>query len=81
MITGLLADYKPADLHIFRNYTPPSEMAFPEHNESKDFPPLPKPEQQLVWKAARASGAAPSYFRFYMLTSLKVLWQKNKKIK
>lgn len=64
MITGLLADNKPADLHIFRNYTPPSDMAFSGHSKLNDFPPLPKPEEQLVWKAARASGAAPSYFRF-----------------
>jgi len=28
-----------------------------------DYPPPPPPHEQLAWKAARASGAAPSYFR------------------
>jgi hypothetical protein len=27
------------------------------------LPPPPPPNEQLVWQAARASGAAPSYFR------------------
>lgn len=25
--------------------------------------PPPRPEEQLIWRAARATGAAPSYFR------------------
>lgn len=64
MITSLLSDNKPADLHIFRNYTPPSELALQESTCFEGFIPLPPPEEQCVWKAARASGAAPSYFRF-----------------
>ncbi|XP_008559240.1 85/88 kDa calcium-independent phospholipase A2 [Microplitis demolitor] len=63
MITGVLADRKPVDLHIFRNYPSPSYLM--------KIPPNPKfkatlmPEEQLLWKAARATGAAPSYFRAF----------------
>lgn len=28
--------------------------------------PPPPPEDQLVWRAARATGAAPSYFRLVL---------------
>ncbi|XP_065217015.1 85/88 kDa calcium-independent phospholipase A2-like [Planococcus citri] len=65
IITALLADNKPADMHMFRSYTPPCDIAFPQKIQPNGFPPLPPPEEQLVWKAARASGAAPSYFRMF----------------
>lgn len=61
LVTGLLADRKPVDLHIFRNYTSPSDMI--NQDQPCDYPPPPPPHEQLAWKAARASGAAPSYFR------------------
>lgn len=32
--------------------------------ENRRSPP-PPPEKQLIWKAARATGAAPSYFRAF----------------
>lgn len=54
----MTADTIPADLHFFRSYTSPQDLlSLPEASRSK------KPEEQLVWQAARASGAAPTYFR------------------
>ncbi|KAM3966114.1 calcium-independent phospholipase A2 VIA [Aphomia sociella] len=74
-ILAVLADRKPVDLHIFRNYKSAQEI-LDEHNGTQSpraeagdqvslvsLPPPPPPEAQLVWQAARASGAAPSYFR------------------
>jgi predicted acylesterase/phospholipase RssA len=58
MVTAVIADTIPADLHIFRNYLSPQDMlSLPEVTKSK------KAEDQMVWQAARASGAAPTYFR------------------
>ena len=63
MITGVLADRKPVDLHLFRNYDSPSLlMNIPTSTKFKETLP---PEEQLLWKAARATGAAPSYFRAF----------------
>ncbi|XP_046439390.1 85/88 kDa calcium-independent phospholipase A2-like isoform X1 [Daphnia pulex] len=60
MVTAVIADTIPADLHIFRNYTSPQDLlSIPEVNKSK------KAEDQMVWQAARASGAAPTYFRAF----------------
>ncbi|XP_066602685.1 85/88 kDa calcium-independent phospholipase A2-like [Prorops nasuta] len=63
MITGVLADRKPLDLHIFRNYESPSQLLNVPVNTV--FKRTLHPEEQLLWKAARASGAAPSYFRAF----------------
>lgn len=63
MITGVLADRKPVDLHLFRNYPSPSYLMKIPHNSN--FKPTLGPEEQLLWKAARATGAAPSYFRAF----------------
>ncbi|XP_058872424.1 85/88 kDa calcium-independent phospholipase A2-like isoform X2 [Acipenser ruthenus] len=63
MVTGTLADRHPAELHLFRNYDPPETGQDPPYKRSADFQPLTKPQDQLVWRAARCSGAAPSYFR------------------
>ncbi|XP_044016544.1 85/88 kDa calcium-independent phospholipase A2 [Aphidius gifuensis] len=63
MITGVLADRKPVDLHLFRNYTSPSIlMNVPLCTK---FKPTLLPQEQLLWKVARATGAAPSYFRAF----------------
>uniref|UniRef100_A0A0C9QTL1 phospholipase A2 n=1 Tax=Fopius arisanus TaxID=64838 RepID=A0A0C9QTL1_9HYME len=63
MITGVLADRKPVDLHLFRNYVSPSTLlSVPQSSKFQDTLP---PEEQLLWKAARATGAAPSYFRAF----------------
>lgn len=63
MITGVLADRKPVDLHLFRNYESPSELLDVPRNT--DFKATLSPSEQLLWKAARATGAAPSYFRAF----------------
>lgn len=63
MITGVLADRKPVDLHLFRNYDSPSTLL--EVAENTMFKRTLLPEEQLLWKAARATGAAPSYFRAF----------------
>lgn len=65
MITAVMADRKPVDLHLFRNYKCASEIlgiVTPANN--RRIPP-PPPEEQLLWRAARATGAAPSYFRAF----------------
>ncbi|XP_031782364.1 85/88 kDa calcium-independent phospholipase A2 [Nasonia vitripennis] len=64
MITGVLADRKPVDLHLFRNYDSPSKILNISVSDDK-FKATLEPEEQLLWKAARASGAAPSYFRAF----------------
>ncbi|CAH2245451.1 jg8709 [Pararge aegeria aegeria] len=75
MILAVLADRKPVDLHIFRNYQSAQDIlneyngTSSPHAEAGDhasvvsLPPPPPPAEQLVWQAARATGAAPSYFR------------------
>lgn len=63
MITGVLADRKPVDLHLFRNYESPSVIL--KVPESPLFKSTLSPQDQLLWKTARATGAAPSYFRAF----------------
>uniref|UniRef100_A0A3P9MSC6 phospholipase A2 n=1 Tax=Poecilia reticulata TaxID=8081 RepID=A0A3P9MSC6_POERE len=89
MVTSVLADRHPGELHIFRNYDPPSVRREPSYTTTATFKPLTVPqgwededvlivgytdepprkrrkvtdEEQLVWRAARSSGAAPTYFR------------------
>ncbi|XP_027874467.1 85/88 kDa calcium-independent phospholipase A2 isoform X2 [Xiphophorus couchianus] len=63
MVTSVLADRHPGELHIFRNYDPPSVRREPSYITTATFQPLTIPQEQLVWRAARSSGAAPTYFR------------------
>ncbi|XP_072240775.1 85/88 kDa calcium-independent phospholipase A2 isoform X2 [Leuresthes tenuis] len=63
MVTSVLADRHPGELHIFRNYDPPSAHREPPYATTATFKPLTVPQEQLVWRAARSSGAAPTYFR------------------
>lgn len=63
MVTSVLADRHPGELHIFRNYEPPSVGREPPYASTETFKPLTIPQEQLVWRAARSSGAAPTYFR------------------
>ncbi|XP_065501348.1 85/88 kDa calcium-independent phospholipase A2 isoform X2 [Caloenas nicobarica] len=63
MVTGTLCDRQPAELHLFRNYPVPETKTSTEYKTSATFKPLTQPEDQLVWRAARCSGAAPTYFR------------------
>lgn len=65
MVTGVMADRKPVDLHLFRNYKCASEiLGIVTPTTNRRVPP-PPPDQQLLWRAARATGAAPSYFRSF----------------
>ncbi|GLH07344.1 Transient receptor potential channel pyrexia [Gryllus bimaculatus] len=63
LITGVLADRKPVALHLFRNYESPAALL--KVDTAATFKPPPKPHEQLIWRAARATGAAPSYFRAF----------------
>ncbi|XP_053110798.1 85/88 kDa calcium-independent phospholipase A2 isoform X2 [Hemicordylus capensis] len=64
MLTATLCDRQPAELHLFRNYSPPeSKLKSCHYKTTPLFQALTKPEDQLVWQAARSSGAAPTYFR------------------
>ncbi|XP_074647168.1 85/88 kDa calcium-independent phospholipase A2-like [Tubulanus polymorphus] len=82
IVTGVLGDRHPADLHLFRNYEPPL-LAYDQQAgmaTNINFAPITLPKgksndnlklctmkiidsDQLVWRAARCSGAAPTYFR------------------
>ncbi|XP_071870530.1 calcium-independent phospholipase A2 VIA [Bombus fervidus] len=62
MITAVLADRKPVDLYLFRNYDAPSTLL--EHAETS-MSLASSSSEQLLWHAARATGAAPSYFRAF----------------
>lgn len=63
MITAVLADRKPVELHLFRNYLSASELLEPNTIDDLYITP-PAMGDQHLWEAARASGAAPSYFRW-----------------
>ncbi|XP_015718446.1 85/88 kDa calcium-independent phospholipase A2 isoform X2 [Coturnix japonica] len=63
IVTGTLCDRQPAELHLFRNYSVPETKISTEYKTTATFKPLTRPEDQLVWRAARCSGAAPTYFR------------------
>lgn len=63
MVTSVLADRHPGELHLFRNYDPPSAPREPPYKSTATYKPLTIPQEQLVWRAARSSGAAPTYFR------------------
>lgn len=64
IITAVQADCSPVQLHLFRNYPAPDDIAM-----STRSPAVPYNHQQQnsseipLWYACRASGAAPSYFR------------------
>ncbi|XP_048657498.1 85/88 kDa calcium-independent phospholipase A2 isoform X9 [Marmota marmota marmota] len=63
MLTGTLSDRQPAELHLFRNYEAPEASREPRFSPSANLKPPTHPADQLVWRAARSSGAAPTYFR------------------
>ncbi|XP_048473554.1 85/88 kDa calcium-independent phospholipase A2 isoform X2 [Rhincodon typus] len=63
MVTGTLADRHPGELHLFRNYNPPELQHDPPYMRTAEFQAVTQPKDQLVWRAARCSGAAPTYFR------------------
>ncbi|KAJ8406694.1 hypothetical protein AAFF_G00296100 [Aldrovandia affinis] len=63
MVTSVLADRHPGELHIFRNYDPPALTRDPPYYTTVAFKPVTIPQEQCVWRAGRSSGAAPTYFR------------------
>uniref|UniRef100_A0A2K6F0V3 85/88 kDa calcium-independent phospholipase A2 n=2 Tax=Propithecus coquereli TaxID=379532 RepID=A0A2K6F0V3_PROCO len=63
MLTGTLSDRQPAELHLFRNYNAPESVREPRFSQNVNLRPPTLPADQLVWRAARSSGAAPTYFR------------------
>ncbi|XP_077979485.1 85/88 kDa calcium-independent phospholipase A2-like isoform X2 [Glandiceps talaboti] len=65
LVTAVLGDRNPPALHFFRNFeAPPTSTTAQQVNiDPQNFVPPPKPNEQLVWRAARSSGAAPTYFR------------------
>ncbi|XP_067875669.1 85/88 kDa calcium-independent phospholipase A2 isoform X5 [Heterodontus francisci] len=63
MVTGTLADRHPGELHLFRNYNPPESRYDSPYMQTAEFQAVTQPRDQLVWRAARCSGAAPTYFR------------------
>ncbi|XP_076459319.1 85/88 kDa calcium-independent phospholipase A2-like [Babylonia areolata] len=65
MVTATLADKYPAALHIFRNYEQPFEEPHSDSDDSKRFPLVTPPDEQLIWETARSTGAAPTYFRAF----------------
>lgn len=65
MVTATLADRYPAALHIFRNYEQTFEEPHSDSDNGRRFPHSTPPSEQLVWEAARSTGAAPTYFRAF----------------
>ncbi|KAL3275689.1 hypothetical protein HHI36_020440 [Cryptolaemus montrouzieri] len=63
IVTGTLADRKPAELHLFRNYENASSILGVKHESPYELPP--PPEEQFIWEVGRATGAAPTYFRSF----------------
>ena len=60
MVTATVADRFPPDIKFFRNYDGPNELL--EMPYKHDSLPELKTTEEYVWKVARASGAAPTYF-------------------
>lgn len=72
IVTSVLANQRPAKLHLFRNYEPVHDFSVRSKSEVRPMrktDSLTIEELQLdplrtpLWQAARSSGAAPTYFR------------------
>lgn len=61
IVTAVLADRHPSQLHLFRSYHP-TLQTYQDENQPKDRLVPSPPDEQLIWLAARSSGAAPTYF-------------------
>lgn len=86
MVTAVMADRKPVDLHIFKNYKSASDiLGITTPSTNRRVPP-PSPgefcvsfdenislelkiltENQLIWRAARATGTSDGYYHFKLL--------------
>lgn len=56
MVTAVMADRKPVDLHLFKNYRSASDiLGIITPSTNRRVPP-PAPENQLIWRVARATG-------------------------
>ncbi|XP_046856268.1 85/88 kDa calcium-independent phospholipase A2-like [Xenia sp. Carnegie-2017] len=62
LATAAVSDRIPPALHLFRNFSIPEDDE-EEQKPNSPFPPVSKPADQLMWRAARGTGAAPTYFR------------------
>jgi len=62
-VTGTMADRFPAEQHLFTNYIRPADILGLREQLPQGVSPAKKPDEQEVWRAARCSGAAPTYFR------------------
>lgn len=60
MVTGVLTDRHPVKLHLFRTYEEP-----PNSETDQRFQCPKSYKEQKVWEAARATSAAPSYFKSF----------------
>ncbi|KAJ6220451.1 hypothetical protein RDWZM_006263 [Blomia tropicalis] len=77
LIPSALANRRPMKLHLFRSFPSVQELFEASNDESLQEQLLPNHDKDLpnykkyeninieVWKACRASGAAPTYFRAY----------------
>lgn len=72
VITSVLADQRPAKLHLFRNYEPAFDVMPKKCVKEKPLKKaasvtieniLTSPIDTPLWQVARSSGAAPTYFR------------------
>lgn len=63
LLAAALVDRVPAKLHLFRNYNHPGVPHDSSPSPFKQFGPCAKNEDQYVWHALRATGAAPTFFR------------------
>ncbi|KAJ6216443.1 hypothetical protein RDWZM_007600 [Blomia tropicalis] len=60
LVTTTVADRFPPDIKLFRNYPDVNELL--NHPHKNDCKPDVKSNEEYVWKVARSSGAAPTYF-------------------
>uniref|UniRef100_A0A915ELB1 phospholipase A2 n=1 Tax=Ditylenchus dipsaci TaxID=166011 RepID=A0A915ELB1_9BILA len=63
MVTATRADINPPELILYRNYIPCSlNLLVNDQTHSASSKKVLDPKNVIIWKAARASSAAPTYF-------------------